>query len=111
MGRPPLGPSKKSRRIPLNVTEAQYALIQAKGGTEWVRRTVVAALTPTRVTEPVQKTPTRAKTKPPTPQPAPDKPAHRHKREKVKEKWVDGRDVGEYRCADPECRVILGPFQ
>src|SRR5688572_33078821 len=102
MGRPPLGPAKKSRRIPLNVTDAQYAKIQAKGGTEWVRRIVLAALTPTRAAEPVQKPPTKPKTPPPSEwkqehygEPAP----HRHKRERVGPKFVGGVDVGEWRCA------------
>lgn len=114
MGRPPLGPSKKSRRIPLNVTEAQYAQIQTKGGTEWVRRTVVAALAPTRAPEPVQKPApapkTRGKSKP-RPEPADGLPSHRHKRERVGPKWVGGQDVGEWKCADPDCGVTLGILQ
>lgn len=110
MGRPPLGPAKRSKHIALHVTEAQHAQIQAKGGTEWVRRTVLAALTPRRATEPVQKTPRVPKTPTVEPQPA-EKPPHRHKRERVGEKWVGGQDIGEWRCADPTCGVILGPFQ
>ena len=111
MGRPPLGPAKKSRRIPLNVTDAQYAQIQAKGGTEWVRRIVLAALTPPRATEPVQKTPAKPRTKPPEQPPIPQNTPHRHKRERVGPKFVGGVDIGEYRCADPTCGVTLGILQ
>lgn len=128
MGRPPLGPAKKSRRIPLNVTEAQYALIQAKGGTEWVRRTVVAALAPSRGTglPPLVESaedPAAPTSRPATParrqaatarktEPTePEAPPHRHKRERVGPKFVGGVDIGEYRCADPTCRVTLGVLQ
>lgn len=110
MGRPPLGPAKKSRRIPLNVTDAQYAKIQAKGGTEWVRRTVLAALTPTRAAEPVQKPQTKPKTPAPEPPPSPTEPTtHRHKRVRVGDKWVKGTNVGEYACET--CGVEMGVLQ
>lgn len=111
MGRPPLGPAKRSKHIALHVTEAQHAQITARGGTEWVRRTVLAALSPTRAPEPVQK-PAKTRRKPePTPNRIDGLPSHRHKRERVGPKWVGGQDVGEWKCADPDCGVTLGILQ
>lgn len=36
---------------------------------------------------------------------------HRHRRQRVGEKWVGGVDVGEWKCADPDCGVTLGILQ
>lgn len=107
MGRPPLGPDKRSRTIGVHVTQAQYELIAQLGRPSvWARKVVLDALVD-------QTTGRKPRTKPkPTPQPAPpptDTPTHRHRRVRVGEKWVGGVDVGEWRCGD--CDVVLGVFQ
>lgn len=118
MGRPPLGPKKKSRTIGVHVTQDQYELIRQQGVPGvWARRVVLDALN--EAIAPRSKARTRPKQEiqlPPAPEPStvppPDDNAptqHRHKRERVGDKWVKGTNVGEYHCAS--CGVPMGVFQ
>lgn len=113
MGRPPLGPAKRSRAIAIHVTEAEYQLILRRGKPSiWARRAVLDALHRGLPPKPAQSplttdeltaardTPSPNKT-PAKPDEAP-KPAdtpHRHKRERVSDAWIGGQNVGIWRCA------------
>jgi hypothetical protein len=115
MGRPPLGPKKKSRTIGVHVTQDQHDLISQLGVPGvWARRVVLDALN--EAIAPRSKARTRRKQLPPAPEPStvppPDDNAptqHRHQRERVGDKWVKGTNVGEYRCAG--CGVEMGVLQ
>lgn len=115
MGRPPLGPAKRSRTIAIHVTQAQYELIEQHGKPGvWARRAVLdallAATTPKSAPKPAQsppptdeltspRAPAKAK-KPaePAPTPEPSTP-HRHKRERIRDAWIGGQNVGVWKCA------------
>lgn len=115
MGRPPLGPKKKSRTIGVHVTQDQHDLISQLGVPGvWARRVVLDALN--EAIAPRTKARTKPKQEPqlpPAPEPSTVPPGddipHRHKRERVADKWVKGTNVGEYRCAT--CGVPMGVFQ
>lgn len=116
MGRPPLGPAKRSRTIAIHVTQDQHELIEQQGKpAAWVRRVVLdALLTAITPSEPTQPPPPRRKTaKTPNrelPTPAPALPGdHRHKRKRIGEHWVHGTDVGKYECET--CGVTMGVLQ
>lgn len=115
MGRPPLGPKKKSRTIGVHVTQDQHELISQLGVPGvWARRVVLDALNEAIAPRSRTRTkPVRDNQPPPAPQPSTVSPGddttHRHKRERVGDKWVKGTNVGEYRCAT--CKVEMGIFQ
>jgi hypothetical protein len=114
MGRPPLGPAKRSRTIAIHVTQAQYELIEQQGQPSvWARRAVLDALltvvtpkpaqsppppdelTPTRVPALAKKKPAKGGDQAPT---EPQTP-HRHQRERVRDAWIGGQNVGVWKCA------------
>jgi len=119
MGRPPLGPAKRSRTIAIHVTQSQYELIEQQGQPSvWARRAVLdALLAAVSPPKPAELTPTgRANSHraPAKAQPA-KKPAatlepttpHRHKRERVRDGWVGGQNVGVWKCGT--CGEPLSP--
>lgn len=116
MGRPSLGPAKKSKHIALHVTEAQYDLIKAQGGSSWVRQIVLAALLPylsgKGEPRPRPKTPTKPvpETREAQPEPeAPEVKPHRHERIRTGDHYVKGTNVGEFKCKT--CGVVMGALQ
>jgi hypothetical protein len=114
MGRPPLGPAKKSRTIAIHVTEAEYQLIAKHGSPgPWCRQAVLATLT---ARAPTPRPKVKAEPKPEEPPPvvqakqaAPLEVGHRHRRRRTGEKWVGGEDVGTWECAT--CGATLGILQ
>lgn len=129
MGRPSLGPAKKSETIAIHVTRAQYDLIRQQGiPGVWCRQVVLAALLPAATRQaglppevkpaeeakgPTSPLPTPARRqavaaqKPDTTQPEP--PRHLHVRERTGDHWVGGTNVGKFRCKT--CKVEMGVLQ
>jgi hypothetical protein len=121
MGRPSLGPAKKSETIAIHVTRAQYDLIRQQGiPGVWCRQVVLAALLPaaTRATktEPAEPAPPKRELKRPVQRTErhqdptePETRPHRHVRERVGDHWVGGTNVGKFKCKT--CRVEMGVLQ
>lgn len=62
-----------------------------------------------RPTPPTTEPEPRDNTVPPTETPQSTPTPHRHRRERTGEHWINGTDVGTWKCAD--CGATLGPLQ
>ena len=127
----PVSGTSRDNIVSTRLSDAEYRAVLATGVTRavWLRQAVRAALgiapmgtqlppierQPPQPREAPAKKPMRAPVQRRDREPAEIEDqatlAHRHKRERVGEKWVGGVDVGEWRCADPACAVTLGILQ
>jgi hypothetical protein len=124
----PVSGTSRNNIVSTRLSDAEYRAVLATGVTRsvWLRQAVRAALgiapmgaklpplpKPDPPATPAPRLGTKRPSRPITRRAAPkaEVSEHRHKRERVGEKWVGGTDVGEWRCADPDCGVTLGILQ